>query len=229
MEKKPAINHHTDGSASALISPVVYDELRFYQRTDVLYQLTKIFTKRFLPQYGDRTVDQMVQAARSTKQNIVEGSVDRQTSLKTELKLLGIARGSNQELLKDYEDYIKSKGLVEWRQGNKSRFDGLHSFCRNHFLLEDYKDLFPRLNDEELANMAICLCHQVDSALEKYIKRRDKEFTTCGGFQERMTAARLGQRETQKQIIDRQSREIEELNKEIKRLKELLENYSINY
>ena len=228
MEKKPTINHNADSTASALISPVVYDELRFYQRTDVLYQLTKIFTKRFLPKFGDRTVDQMVQAARSTKQNIVEGSVDRQTSLKTELKLLGIARGSNQELLKDYEDYIKSKGLTEWYKGNKRRFDDLHLFCRNHYLLEDYKNLFPRMDDEELANMAICLCHQVDSALEKYIKRRDEEFTTGGGFQERMTAARLEQRETQRQVINRQEREIKELQEEVKRLKTLLERNNIS-
>ena len=86
---------------------MVYTELRFYQRSDVLYQLTQLFCQRFLPKYGDRTVDQMVQAARSTKQNIAEGSSDGQTSTETELKLLGIARGSNKELLEDYCDYLK--------------------------------------------------------------------------------------------------------------------------
>ena len=78
------------------------------------------------------------------------------------------------------------------------------------------------MNDEELANMAICLCHQVDKAMTKYIERKDREFTTEGGIRERMTAARLNQRETQRQIIDRQAAEIEALHKEIARLKEII-------
>lgn len=95
MEKKPSINYYPNGITSALGKAIVYDNLRFYHRTEVLYQLTKVFTERFLPKYGDRTVDQMVQAARSSKQNIVEGCFDFQTSAETGLKLLGVARGSN--------------------------------------------------------------------------------------------------------------------------------------
>lgn len=78
------------------------------------------------------------------------------------------------------------------------------------------------MNDEELANMGICLCHQIDSALTKYIEKKDREFTTEGGIKERMTAARLEQRESQKEIIARQAQEIESLRKEVKRLKALL-------
>ena len=85
-----------------------WKNLWFYQKTVVLYQMTYIFTKRFLPIYGDRTVDQMVQAARSGKQNIVEGSADGVTSMELELKLLNVARASIQELLEDYEDFIIS-------------------------------------------------------------------------------------------------------------------------
>ena len=69
-KKTPEIRHYDDGTASVLRKAVVYTELRFYQRSDVLYQLTQLFCERYLPRYGDRTVDQMVQAARSTKQNI---------------------------------------------------------------------------------------------------------------------------------------------------------------
>ena len=98
-KEQPGIRHYDDGIASVLRKAVVYTELRFYQRSDVLYQLTQTFCQRYLPHYGDRTVDQMIQAARSTKQNIAEGSMDGQTSSETEMKLLGIARGSNQELL----------------------------------------------------------------------------------------------------------------------------------
>ena len=220
-KQKTDINHYDDGTASVLRKKVMYIELRFYHRSDVLYQLTQSFCQRFFKQYGDRTVDQMVQAARSTKQNIVEGSSDGQTSMESELKLLGIARGSNQELLEDYQDYLKRKGLTEW-YGKHPRFKGMHDFCRKHFKYEDYRDLFPKMNDEELANMAICLCHQVDAALNKYIERKDREFTTEGGIRERMTAARLKQRATQKEIIEQQAREIADLREEIARLKALL-------
>lgn len=220
-KQKSPVNHYRDGTASVLRKAVVYTELRFYQRSDVLYQLTQLFCQRFLPKYGDRTVDQMVQAARSTKQNIAEGSSDGQTSMETELKLLGIARGSNKELLEDYQDYLKRKGLREWF-GKNARFERLHDFCKTHSHYEDYQSLLSRMSDEELANMAICLCHQVDAAMTKYIERKDREFTTEGGIRERMTAARLEQRATQKEMIERQAREIEALRREITRLKALL-------
>ena len=218
---KPIIHHYQDGTASVLRKPVVYTELRFYQRSDVLYQLTCHFCERFLPRYGDRTVDQMVQAARSSKQNIAEGSKDGQTSFEVEMKLLGIARGSNQELQEDYLDYLKRHGMKEWYQTN-ARFEQLHTFCKEHSKYEDYQSLLPKMNDEELANMAICLCHQVDKALEKYIKGKDREFTTEGGIRERMTAARLEQRATQKEMIRRQADEIARLRQEVERLQQLV-------
>lgn len=220
---KPHINRYDDGTASSLRRRTLYTSLRFYQRSDVLYQLTQVFVHRFLKPYGDRTVDQMVQAARSTKQNIVEGSSDGETSLESELKLLGFARGSNKELLEDYQDYIKRKGYTEWF-GTHPRFKDLHDFCRKHWKYEDYKDLLPKMNDEEMANMAICLCHQVDAAMNKYIEKKDREFTTEGGVRERMTAARLDQRATQKEIIERQAQEIATLKQEIARLTTLLNN-----
>ena len=221
-KKIQQISHYEDGTARVLRKKTNYTALRFYQRSDVLYQLTQIFVQRFLKPYGDRTVDQMVQAARSTKQNIVEGSSDGETSLESELKLLGIARGSNKELLEDYQDYIKRKGYTEW-YNQHPRFKAMHDFCSKHWKFEDYKDLFPKMNDEEMANMAICLCHQVDAAMNKYIERKDREFTTEGGIRERMTAARLEQRGTQKEIIERQAQEIATLKREIARLKALLD------
>lgn len=227
---QPTIRHYSDGTASALRKPVVYTELRFYQRSDVLYQLTKVFCAKYLPQYGDRTVDQMTQAARSTKQNIAEGSSDGQTSAEVELKLLGIARGSNRELMEDYQDYLKRHGKEEWF-GNNPRFESLHDFCTQHSRLSDYQDFLAKMDDEELANMAVCLCHQVDSALTKYIERKDREFTTEGGIRERMTAARLAQRSSQKEIIQRHLQEIEnlkaeceQLRRENKLLREIIEN-----
>ena len=219
-KKMPHVNHYPDGTTSVLRKAVVYTNLRFYQRSDVLYQLTQVFCQKFLPKYGDRTVDQMVQSARSVKQNIAEGSSDGQTSTEVEIRLLGISRGSNLELLEDFHDYLKRKGIGEWF-GKNPRFEPLHQFCKNHSKYEDYQALLPKMNDEELANMGICLCHQIDSALTKYIEKKDREFTTEGGIKERMTAARLEQRESQKEIIARQAQEIESLRKEVKRLKAL--------
>lgn len=220
-KKKPHVNHYPDSTTSVLRKAVVYTNLRFYQRSDVLYQLTQVFCQKYLPKYGDRTVDQMVQSARSVKQNIAEGSSDGQTSTEVEIRLLGISRGSNLELLEDFHDYLKRKGIGEWF-GKNPRFEPLHQFCKNHSKYEDYQALLPKMNDEELANMGICLCHQIDSALTKYIEKKDREFTTEGGIKERMTAARLEQRESQKEIIARQAQEIESLRKEVKRLKALL-------
>ena len=220
-KKKPHVNHYPDGTTSVLRKAVVYTNLRFYQRSDVLYQLTQVFCQKFLPKYGDRTVDQMVQSARSVKQNIAEGSSDGQTSTEVEIRLLCISRGSNLELLEDFQDYLKRKGIGEWF-GKNPCFEPLHQFCKNHSKYEDYQALLPKMNDEELANMGICLCHQIDSALTKYIEKKDREFTTEGGIKERMTAARLEQRESQKEIIARQAQEIESLRKEVKRLKALL-------
>ena len=218
---KREVNHYEDGTASVLRKSTNYRKLRFYHRSDALYQLTQNFVKRYFKQWGDRTVDQMVQAARSCKQNIVEGSVDGQASMESELKLLTIARGSNRELGEDYKDYLRYCGLAQWNEGHP-RFGPMLSFCRCHYLCEDYMKLFPKMNAEEMANMALCLCHQVDKALESYIARKDREFTTEGGIRERMTAARLDQRETQRQIINRQRQEIEALKREIARLQSLL-------
>lgn len=93
--RKIQLQRYDDGTPSVLRKRAVYTELAFYQKSDALIQLTKAFCERFLPKYGDRTVDQMVQAARSVKQNIAEGMTDGQTSFEVEIKLLGIAQGSN--------------------------------------------------------------------------------------------------------------------------------------
>ena len=105
--------------------------LYFYQKADTLYQITYIFCDRFLPKFGDRTVDQMTQAARSGKQNIVEGSEDGKTSTEMELKLLNVARSSIQELREDYADYLKTRNLPLWNSRNP-RYDKMLQFCREH-------------------------------------------------------------------------------------------------
>ena len=145
-----------------------WEGLYFYQKSNVLYQLTFVFTKRFLTR-GDRTIDQMVQAARSGKQNIVEGSADGVTSMEMELKLLNVARSSIKELKEDYEDYITSRHLQRWNPGHE-RYDGMLKFCRKHNRIEDYQDYFEKWTDEEMANIALTLCHMVDRMMMTYQK-----------------------------------------------------------
>ena len=230
------LKRYDDGTPSVMRKATVYTELHFYRKSDVLVQLTKVFCGRFLPKYGDRTVDQMVQAARSVKQNIAEGLTDGQTSFETEIKLLGIAKGSNQELLEDYHDYLKQHGLNDWSKAGRAgasresgdsrnsgdssgyllqRYDKLLAYCRTHNDLADYEPYFVQWTDEEMANTAISLCHMVDKAMTTFIEKRDREFVEEGGVRERMTAARLEMRGTQKQIIARQEEEISALKARI--------------
>ncbi len=245
-KQSPTLQRYADGTPSVLRKATVYTDLFFYQKGEVLVQLTKTFCQRFLPAHGDRTVDQMVQAARSVTANIAEGLTDGQTSFEVEIKLLGIAKGSLQELLRDYTTYLTHHGLPDWgahlsasnasRASNARfsssssvastakhpRYDAMHAYCRTHNALADYQPFFASWSDEEMANTAICLCHIVDRMMATFIEARDREFVEEGGIRERMTAARLDRRETQHQTIARQQAEIEALKAEIARLKELL-------
>lgn len=194
-----------------------WESLYFYQKSQVLYQLTFIFAKRYL-KHGDRTIDQMVQAARSGKQNIVEGSADGVTSMEMEIKLMNVARSSIKELKEDYEDYLVSRQLRLW-QKNHPRYAKMVDFCKNHNKLEDYHPYFDKWNDEEMANIALSLCHFVDKMMTSYEQNLQKTFVEEGGIKERMTAARLGYRTNQKEAINRLQQENERLQKELEQLK----------
>lgn len=173
-----------------------WNDLFFYKKSEVLYQLTVRFCARFLPAHGDRTVDQMVQAARSGKQNIVEGLADGSTSTEMQLKLLNVARASLQELREDYVDYLKSHKLPIWNSANP-RYDGMLAFCREHNLLEEYELLFDQWDDEELCNVALTLCRMTDKMMCSFLQYQSDLFVAEGGIRERMHAARTGYREQQ--------------------------------
>ena len=193
-----------------------WENLYFYQKSNVLYQMTYTFTARFLIR-GYRTIDQMVQAARSGKQNIVEGSADGVTSTEMELKLLNVARSSIKELKEDYEDYITSRHLTRWGKDHP-RFDAMLKFCRKHNRIEDYQDYFERWGDEEMANVALTLCHMVDKMMTTYEKKLEETFVKEGGIKERMTAARLGYRTNQREENARLKNELEQANRRIAEL-----------
>ncbi|MBR5392104.1 MAG: four helix bundle suffix domain-containing protein [Prevotella sp.] len=188
------MEYNTKGKV--LKKAVVWKDLYFYRKSDTLFQLTVEFCHRFLPAYGDRTVDQMIQAARSGKQNIVEGSEDGQTSSEMEIKLLNIARGSLQELRADYNDYLNTRHLTSW-PANSERQQRLREFCHSHNDYSDYEPFVNKMSDEEMANMALTLCHQTDKMMCAYIEKLEKQFVTEGGIKERMYAARTGYRQEQ--------------------------------
>ena len=185
-----------DNQFKVLKKTVIWKDLYFYRKSDTLYQLTVEFCKRFLPPHGDRTVDQMVQAARSGKQNIVEGSEDGQTSSEMEIKLLNVARSSLQELRADYMDFINTHHLALWEQSNE-RQKRLRAFCHSHNDYNDYAPYIVKMTAEEMCNLALTLCHQTDKMMCAYIEGLEKRFVEEGGFKERMYAARTGYRKQQ--------------------------------
>lgn len=171
-----------------------YKSLLFYRKSVALYDITFAFCGRFLHK-GDRTIDQMIQAARSGKQNIIEGSEAAVTSSETEIKLLNVARASLKELQGDYEDYLRARKITTW-DGSHPRYEALRKFCSETNDSEDYMSRWEQMNDEEIANMAITMCHQVDVMMMKYIGVKEREFVEKGGIREAMTRARMEYRNT---------------------------------
>ena len=198
-----------------------YKTLHVYQKSEVLVLMTDVFCKRFLPPYGDRTVDQMNQAARSGKQNIVEGSEAAMTSSETEVKLVNVGRASFQELREDYEDYLKRHRLPLWDK-NHSRFNRMLAFCRENNSWEAYSPLTQKLPAEDFCNMAITLCHITDKMFEGYLKHLEKTFREQGGIRERMHAVRTGYRQQQDEHMHALEEENRQLKQEVERLKALL-------
>jgi four helix bundle suffix protein len=205
---------------------VVWKNLYFYRKSDALYQITVAFCHRFLPAHGDRTVDQMVQAARSGKQNIVEGSEDGQTSSEMEIKLLNVARASLQELRADYIDYLNTHHLPIWPVDNE-RQQRLRNFCHSHNDYSDYEPLLDHMNDVEIANLALTLCHQTDKMMCAYIEKLERDFVTEGGIKERMHAARTGYRQAQNDHIQALEAENIQLKNRIKELEAIIENLGL--
>jgi four helix bundle suffix protein len=169
-----------------------YRNLRAYQVSEVIYDITYIFVKRFLSR-GDRTVDQMVQAARSGKQNIAEGSAAGSTSKESEIKLTNVAKASLQELLLDYEDYLRVRNLQQWDKDSAKAIQ-TRRVCANHNESSYYRDAVSIRSDETVANIAIILIHQADLLLARLIERQKRDFLAEGGIREQMSRARKAQR-----------------------------------
>jgi len=166
-----------------------YRELQSYQMAEIVFDATAVFCDRFIDRRS-RTHDQMVQAARSGKQNIAEGSMASGTSKKTELKLIGVARASLEELLLDFQDYLRQKGFPLWgkdhEQARKVRALA-HEKNRSY---KTYKTYFEEQEPESAANAAICLIHQTNYLLDQQLRALEKEFLEEGGFTEKLYRVR---------------------------------------
>lgn len=166
-----------------------FRDLIAFQKAECIYDITVLFAHKYLSK-GDRTVDQMIQAARSGKQNIAEGCAASTTSRETEIKLLNVAKASLQELMLDYEDHLRLNNLTIWEIGNP-RLAKLRELCIAHNDSAFYRTTFAKCDAEMAANMAITLIHQTDLFLRKLIDRAKDEFLKTGGIREQMTRARL--------------------------------------
>ena len=170
-----------------------YKKLLVYRKSDVVYEGTVVFCRRFLPPRGDRTVDQMVQAARSCKQNIAEGSSASGTSKETEIKLTNVARATLDELMEDYLDYLKRNNLAEW-SADDQRASFARDYAKKHNDWSDWQEIFETRPAETLANLMLTICNQTSYMLGRMIERQEADFKKFGGVRERMHAARTAAR-----------------------------------
>ena len=198
-----------------------YRNLLVYKKAECIYDLTFFFAHHYFVERKDRTIDQVVQAARSGKQNIAEGCAAASTSAETELKLLGVARASMQETLLDFEDYLRTRHLEQWAL-NDPRTRQIQEYSKKHNRPEDYTKDIEQRSPEALCNIAITLICQYDTMMGKLIDRLQKDFVEKGGIREQMTAARLGYRNGQKARIAELEAENAQLRARISQLEALL-------
>jgi four helix bundle suffix protein len=174
-----------------------YRELLSYQKAEVVYDVTFRFCERFLKK-GDRTIDQMVQAARSGKQNIAEGCQASGTSKEMEIKLVNVARASLEELLVDYQDYLRVRDLPHWDKDSKEALYVRKLGKQQPMTFELFRDFCETRDAQVVANIAICLIHQANYLLDQQIRRLEQDFVKEGGMRERMFRARLEYRNNEK-------------------------------
>ena len=166
-----------------------YKNLIVYQKSVMIYDITYYFAHHFLSK-SDRTIDQMIQAARSGKQNIAEGNQAAATSLETEIKLTNVAKASLEELLIDYQDYMRTSDKLLWDTSNPS-YEKMRTYAASELIFDQYHSLLHKYNDEALANLCITLIHQTSFLLYRLLEKQEKNFLKEGGIKERMYQARV--------------------------------------
>ena len=181
-----------------------YRKLRSFQVTTIIYDATVSFCDRFLDRRS-RTVDQMVQAARSGRQNIAEGSRAASISSQTELRLVNVARASLDELLLDYEDFLRQHGKRQWDKNDREA-RAVRTAGREHppdtIDASVYAAWLSHVDPAVVANAVICLIHQANHLLDQQLSALERDFIQEGGYSERLAAARLTERASQKNRTD---------------------------
>ncbi len=172
-----------------------YQELLSYKKSAIVYSATVKFCERFIS-IKDRTYDQMVQAARSGKQNIIEGSKASGTSKETEIKLTNVARASLEELLEDYRDYIRNRKERIWEKDSKEAlYVRKLAYSKNESYENTYEQFIETREGVVCANIILCLIHQCNYLLDQQIRRLEEDFIKEGGLRERMYQARKNYRD----------------------------------
>lgn len=174
-----------------------YQDLLAFKKARIVYDATVFFCDRYINKYS-RTHDQMVQAARSGKQNILEGSQASGTSSETEIKLTNVARASLEELLEDYRDYLRVRGHALWAKDSREAMFVRKIGQDKNASYESYRTYFETRPPETTANIIICLIHQTNYLLDQLIRRLEKDFLEHGGLKENMFRARLARRDRQR-------------------------------
>jgi four helix bundle suffix protein len=172
-----------------------YQTLLSFKKAEVVYDITFRFAHKFLSK-NDRTVDQMIQSARSGKKNILEGSKAGRASKETELKLTNVARASLEELLDDYLDFLRTRDLPLWDKDSKEARYVRKLGCKTPQTFEYYRTFVETRPPAVVANIAICLIHQTNYLVDQQLLRLEQDFLEQGGLRERMTRLRLQYRRT---------------------------------
>ncbi|MES2996100.1 MAG: four helix bundle suffix domain-containing protein [Verrucomicrobiota bacterium] len=187
-------NHNSHSSQERILPPRGdYQTLLSFQKAEVVYDITFRFAHKHLSR-GDRTVDQMIQSARSGKQNILEGGKAAQTSKEMEIKLTNVGRASLEEVLRDYRDYLRVRDHAIWDKDSKEARFVRRLGCRTPQTFELYREFVETRPPKVIANIAICLIHQANYLIDQQLKTLEKEFIEQGGLRERMTRVRLANR-----------------------------------
>lgn len=169
-----------------------YTDWNVYKKSAIICDVTELFIRRAFNE-KTRTIDQMRQAARSCKQNIVEGCGDRTVSAEMCIKLLGVARGSVRELLEDYGDFLRQNGLKIWPVDDP-RTASTRTYCMTHCDIEEFTAKCRERSDETVANIMITQIRQLDTMLAKVLKKIEADFLIEGGIKEAMSVARRNSR-----------------------------------
>ena len=190
------ISHASASPPARLLRPRGdYRTLLSFQKSEIIYDLTFRFAHKFLAR-GDRTIDQMIQSARSGKKNLLEGSKAGLTSKETEIKLTNVARASLEELLDDYRDFLRARDLKIWDKDSREAKYIRQLGRKTPQSFEDYRGFAETRPPEVVANIALCLIHQANYLIDQQLRRLEQDFANEGGLRERMARVRLQVRDT---------------------------------